>query len=249
MMGNLRKKISITLLIGWGAIMTQLYQNCAPVQDGFGVQSSESNDLASTAPETDTGTGPGTATGTDGHPTAEKATTLPTRKQMVVPRTFVAGLVREVFTSANYPIGNLENLIDKWVLFKGGQYGGSCNFYSTYSTRDCGGSNSNANIGYYTDDNTARESFRIQLCENILGQNNGVNAALEKAGLTSASPVNAASVIAVYGLFYRDNPANPNVVNTLLDLNKSLAEKNATPMNIWRATLSQICESPGWQLL
>jgi hypothetical protein len=243
MMRNLQKKISIVLLVGCGVIMTQLYQNCAPLQDSLGIQSSEASDLASTAPVAEPGTG------TDGHPTGEKATTLPTRKQMVVPRTFVAGLVREVFTSAKYPIGNLENLIDKWVLFKGAQYGGSCNFYSTYSTRDCGGSNSNANIGSYTDDNTVRESYRIQLCENILGQNNGVNAALEKAGLTSASAVNAANVVAVYGLFYRDNPANPNVVNTLLDLNKSLIEKNAPAMNIWRATLSQICESPGWQLL
>jgi len=238
MMGNLRKKISIILLLGWGMIMTQLYQNCAPIQsEGFVILSSVADDHA----ETEIGTG--------GHPTGEKSTNLPTRKQMVVPRTFVAGLVREVFTSTKFPIGNLENLIDKWVLFKGAQYGGSCNFYSSYSTRDCGGSNSNANIGHYTEDNTVRESYRIQLCENILGQNNGVNAALDKAGLTIASPVNSTNAAAVYGLFYRDNPADSNVVNTLLDLNKSLVEQKASALNIWRATLSQICESPGWQLL
>jgi hypothetical protein len=240
MMGNLRKKISIILLLGWGMIMTQLYQNCSPLQtEGFTVLSSESGSQSHV--DTDTGTG--------GHPTGEKSTTLPTRKQMVVPRTFVAGLAREVFTSTKYPIINLEDLIDKWVLFKGAQYGGSCNFYSSYSTKDCASSNSNANTPHYTDDNTVRESYRIQLCENILGQNNGVYAALEKAGLIDAAPVNSANVAAVYGLFYRGNPADPNVVNTLLDLNKSLVEQDATALNIWRAILSQICESPGWQLL
>lgn len=236
-MKNLNKNISMLLLFAMGAVTTQLYQNCAPFQmEGFAVLSSEEQHA-----ETETGTG--------GHPTNEKETTLPTRKQLVVPRTYVAGIMREVFTSAKFPISNLEAQIDKWVMFKGAQYGGACNFYSTYSARDCSGSNANANIGHYTDDNTVRESFRIQMCENILGLDAGVNAALEKAGLTSASAVNSASLIAVHGLFYRSNPPEANFVATLVDLNNSLTEQKATALNKWRAMLSQICESPGWQLL
>jgi hypothetical protein len=76
-----------------------------------------------------------------------------------------------------------------------------------------------------------------------------INAALEKAGLTNASEINSASLTAVYALFYRSNPAEPAVIATLIDLNKSLTEQKATAINKWRATLTQICESPGWQLL
>lgn len=237
-MKNMKKKISIGILILWGAVTTQLYQNCAPMQmEGFTVLSSEMEEHASTE------------TGTSGHPTTEKSTTLPTRKQLIVPRTYVAGIFREVFTSTKYPITNLETLIDKWIMYKGAQFGGACNFYSSYSARDCGGSNSNANIGHYTDDNTVRESFRIQMCENVLGLDAGVNSALEKASLTTASAVTTATLTAAYGLFYRSNPPESVVIATLVDLNNSLTTEKATAVNKWRAILSQICESPGWQMM
>lgn len=235
-MNNLKRNISLFLLLTGGLVLTQTYQNCAPLPvEGFTVMASE-------APhEMETGTG--------NHPPADQEADLPTRKQLVVPRTYVASLFREVFTSAKYPVSSLETLIDRWVMYKGAQFGGACNFYSTYSAVDCSGSASNSNNPSYLEDNTVRESFRIQMCENILGLDAGVNAALDKLGLTNASLINAASLTAAYGLFYRNNPPEAEVLATLLDLNKSLTEENATALNKWRAILTQICESPGWQLL
>lgn len=237
-MKNMKKSLSLGILFIMGAVTTQLYQNCAPFEmEGFTVMSSEMEEHAETE------------SGTSGHPTTEKSTTLPTRKQLVVPRTYVAGIFREVFTSTAFPIASLETLIDKWIMYKGAQFGGACNFYSSYSARDCAGSNSNANIGHYTDDNTVRESFRIQMCENVLGIDAGVNAALANASLTSASAVTTASLTAAYGLFYRSNPPESMVIATLVDLNNSLTTEKVTAINKWRALLSQICESPGWQML
>ncbi|WII72904.1 hypothetical protein QJS83_03340 [Bdellovibrio sp. 22V] len=237
---KLRQKFSIIVLLMWGTVMTQLYQNCAPLNmQGFEMASSEV-----VIPQGhDEGSGMGS------HPVDNTNTKIaPTRKQLVANRTYVAGIFREVFTSTKYPISNLEALIDKWIEFKGAQYGGACNLYSSYSSRDCSGSLANTNIGHYTEDNTVRESFRIQMCENVLGADAGVNAALEKVGLTTASAISTANVAAAYGLFYRNDPPEELVVNSLLDLNQTLAAKKVSAMDRWRAILSQVCESPAWQL-
>jgi hypothetical protein len=228
--------IAVVGVVVGGFVLTQAYQNCAPLQtEGFVVMASES-------PHSE-------ADGTSNHPVAEQEKELPSRKQLVVPRTYVASLFREVFTSTKYPLTNLETLIDKWIMYKGAQYGGACNYYTSYSSRDCSGSGANVNNASYTEDNTVRESFRIQMCENVLGQNASVSGALEKVGLTVDSVVNTTNVSAVYSLFYRSAPAEALVVSSLIDMNKSLAEKNETALNKWRALLLTVCESPGWQLL
>ena len=228
--------VSLVVTIVGGFVLTQAYQNCAPLQtEGFVTMASESPH--------------GDSDGTANHPVADQQKELPSRKQLVVPRTYAASLFRQVFTSTKYPVTNLEAQIDKWIMYKGAQFGGACNFYSSYSSRDCNGSAANANNASYTDDNTVRESFRIQMCENILGQNAAVSAALEKVSLTTDSAVNAVNLSAAYSLFYRSAPAEPLVVSSLVDMNKSLTEKSETALNKWRAILLTVCESPGWQLL
>ncbi|MBO9666286.1 MAG: hypothetical protein J7501_05685 [Bdellovibrio sp.] len=234
----MKKYFSRFVLIGWGLAMTQFYQNCAPTS-GFDTFETE---LSSTAMgDTDAVDSVGA------HPLDEKST-VSVRKQHVVSKEYVAGIFREVFTSTKYPISNLDALIDKWVLFKSAQFGGSCNFYSVYSTKDCNGSTANANLPYFTEDNTVRESFRIQLCQNVLGVDAGVNGALEKVGLTIASPVNATNLTLAYGLFYRHGPPETLVLNSLLDLDSTLTAGKADLKERWRAALLQVCESPNWQL-
>lgn len=232
-----RRRFSMLILVAWGGFMTQLYQNCAPMQQ-FDVTEMASQELP---PGHDTGSAGGD------HP-VENKTELPTRKLHVVPKSYVAALFREVFTSTKYPISTLEALIDKWVVYKGAQFGGSCNTYTSFSQRDCNGSAANVNLDSFVESNTVRESFRIQLCENIIGLDAGLNAGLEKAGLTTASAVNATTVTAVYGLFYRNAPPEELAVNTLLDLNSQLVASNVSAKERWRAILGQVCESPAWQL-
>lgn len=235
----IKHRFSLLVFVIGSFILTQLYQNCAPLPMGE-MSSSSSKDPAGH----DTGTGNGF------HPIDESQKTLPTQQHLVANKNYVAAIFKDVFgSSTTYPIPDLDAYIEKWVTFKGMQFGGSCNYYSTYSGKDCAGSSSNANISHYTPDNTVRESFRLQVCQNLLGDVVGLNAALERAGLNSNSPINSSTLTAVYGLFYRNDPPSNEVLATLLDLDKSLADSKAVLRERWRAILSQVCESPGWQLL
>ncbi|MFS4458207.1 hypothetical protein [Bdellovibrio sp. HCB2-146] len=230
-----KTKMSL-LLLALGIVTTQAYQNCAPMQ---------MNDFSSTSVEAE---GHDMGSGSGSHPVDTTEKPRPSQKQLVVNKTVVAGTFREIFTSTKYPITNLEGLIDKWVLYKGAQFGGACNYYTSYSGRDCSGSTANTNLNHFTESNTVRESFHVQLCENVLGVDAGVHAALEKIGLTSASAINTQTLSAAYGLFYRAHPPTELEIATLLDLNTALTAKSASPIDKWRAALSQICESPAWQL-
>lgn len=216
-----------------GLVLTQLYQNCAPMA-GF-----ETLDSAST-------TSPSMGLGDLTHP-PEKTVPLPSQRVQVVNRTYVATLIREVFTSATTPVPNLEGLINQWVFFKGGQYGQGCDPYSSYSGYDCGGSIVNSNLPYQSEDNTVRQSFNVQICENILGMDQAVNAVLQKITNPSAAPT-AATVGQIYEMFYRGDDASSDVINSLLTMDYSLAQNGETPTNRWRAVILQVCESPGWQL-
>ncbi|QDK38358.1 hypothetical protein [Bdellovibrio sp. NC01] len=237
----MKKRISLSVLLLLGVVTTQFYQNCAPLEQMNDLASMNSASSADSAADDTAVDSPGI------HP-VEAATKVSARKVHVVSKDYVASIFREVFTSTATPVTNLDALIDKWVTFKGAQFGGSCDMYSSFSTRDCNGSISNTDLGYFTDDNTVRESFRVQMCENVLGVDAGVSAALEKVSLTMASPINPTNVALAHSLFYRGNPPEELTVNTLIDLNTTLTAANAPLKERWRAVLTQVCESPGWQL-
>ncbi|MDG0815398.1 hypothetical protein [Bdellovibrio svalbardensis] len=215
-----------------GLVLTQLYQNCSQL-GGF-----EALDSASTSASL--------GSVDMSHP-AEKTVTLPTQRLQMVNKTYVATLLREVFYSTSTPVPNLEAIINQWVFFKGGQYGQGCDPYSSYSGYDCGGSIMNANLPYQMEDNTVRQSFNVQACENILGMDQAVAAVLQKVTNPSTAPT-AAAVAQVYEMFYRGDDASPEVVASLIDMDRALAANAETPTNRWRAVILQVCESPGWQL-
>lgn len=233
MLQNTKNQFLPLLLVG--IVLTQFFQNCAQMGEFAALDQSSLNLQM------------GTAAGTDQSHPAQKEVTLPTQKVQVVNREYVAALMREIFTTSTGPIANLEDLIDLWIMNRGAQYGLACNPYNTYSGRDCGGDISNANLPIKTDDNTVRESFRVQFCENILGQDEGVNAILEKISNRPSAPTKDA-VRQVYALFYRGDGASDEVVNSLMELDKSLALNNESTTERWRALALQVCESPGWQL-
>jgi hypothetical protein len=218
-----------------GVVLTQFYQNCGQLGE-FQTLDMSSMELSS-----------GTLNGTDlTHPSG-KEVVLPTQKTLASNRMYVASLMREIFTSTATPVPNLEGLLNQWIYFRGGPYGLACNPYSSYTGSDCGGDISNSNLPYTTDDNTVRESFRLQFCENVLGYDAGVTALLEKVPRRGAAP-NAESLRGIYELFYRGDGAPESVINSLLELDRSLAAKAEPPMERWRVAALQICESPGWQL-
>ncbi|WP_253696275.1 hypothetical protein ACLWBD_11220 [Bdellovibrio sp. HCB117] len=231
------QKTKIFTLAITGLVLTQMYQNCGQM----GMGGFETLDMASM------NLSMGMEGSTDQSHPAQKEVLLPTQKTLVVNREYVADLMREIFTSSATPVPNLEALINQWIINRGAQYGLGCNPYGSYSGRDCGGDISNSNLPITTDDNTVRESFRVQFCENVLGMDQGVNAILEKLTNRATAPT-ADTIRQVYALFYRGDEASELIVNSLLDLDRALLAKNETPLERWRALALQVCESPGWQL-
>lgn len=143
---------------------------------------------------------------------------------------------------------NLRGLIAKWILNRPVQYGGSCNPYDTAATSDCGGDVSNADLPSFTDHNSLRESYRLQFCQNILANDSGVAAALEKISITASVSPTKSNITQMYSLFYRDDPPDADTINSLLALNNQMTTSAEPTLERWRAITLQICESPGWQL-
>lgn len=227
------KKMGPFFIFSLGLLLLQVYQNCS--QTGFrltdptGALDMSSEILLDTS-----------------HPAAASAN-LPTQKILVANKTYVAALMRDIFSrTANDT--DLENLIHQWVVSRPAQFGGSCNIYDSYSQRDCGGDVSNVNLPQQTDHNTVRESFQIQFCENILGTDDYVNAVISKIEKTATAP-DASGIAQIYALFYRGQDADQATIDTLIDLDHSLAQKQEPIIDRWRAVILQVCESPGWQLL
>lgn len=229
------KRSRYILLLLLGVSITQFYQNCGQFGDQFEVAEMSSTGSGDTA---------GSAMDLN-HPNQLKADP-PKQRILVGNKDYVAQLMRENFTSTQAPVPGLEDLIFTWIYSKGAQYGQGCDPYSSWSARDCGGSVTNANLGYYAEDNTVRESFRIQFCENVLGMDQGVQAVLEKISRKSQTP-DIEAVAQIYDLFYRSGEVNEAVLSSLIDLDRSLAKQNETVMNRWRAVILQVCESSGWQ--
>ncbi len=235
MQNLVRSKKSIIAFFLIGIITVQFFQNCSKIE-GFSVK--ESSDIfLPMGPE-----------GVDDihHPNIREFS-KPQQKIQVANREYTASLVREIFTDSNYPVTDLEPLVLEWIYNRSAQYGSACNPYSTYSGRDCGGDSSNANLPLRIESNTIRESFRIQFCENILGIDNALHALLGKLEKKYPGPTPEA-IIELYQLFFRGDGPTQQVVESLVDLDISLKEKNETEFNRWRALALQICESPGWQL-
>ncbi len=228
----MKKFIKIFGFVAGGVVLTQMYQNCSQ----FEVMNSDLSSLSMSSSILPDSAHPG-----------QKELTPPTQHVLVANKVYVSALMRDIFARTDADI-ELENLINKWIMFRPAQFGGSCNPYDSYSARDCGGDISNANLPQSTDHNTVRESFRLQFCENILGKDEFVSAVLGKITSTAAGP-NANSIEQVYKLFYRDQDINPLTINSLVDMDHNLAQKSEVMIDRWRAVILQVCESPGWQLL
>ncbi len=225
------KKQKLLFAAAIGLVLTQLYQNCGQA-GGFAAMDSSS-------------TAPSMGLNDVSHP-SEKTAVLPTQRLQMVNKTYVAALLREVFYSASTPVPNLEGIINQWVFYKGAQFGQGCDPYGSYGGQDCGGSIVNANLPYQSEDNTVRQSFNVQVCENILGTDQAISAVLQKVTNPPTAPTSAA-IAQIYEMFYRGDDAPANVVSSLIELDRTIAPTENTT-NRWRAVILQICESPAWQL-
>ena len=178
----------------------------------------------------------------------EKTQVQTTIKYQLANRDYITNLMNDIFSDANgSPINELEGILDRWVLVRSGQFGLGCDTTSSYTGRDCPSQVDSSNLPVYSDDNTVRESYIVQLCQSVLAVDSAVNIVKQKVSAGTTYP-NRDAVIKIYNLFYRSEDPNENIINTLLDFDRALAENHEDQINRWRGVILQVCESPSWQM-
>lgn len=220
------------------AIVT--FQNCAMNKGSFETLSEGKKDLGSLD----------SALPLDQSHPSQKDVNAPTQKHLVVNRDYVENLFRELFSLADgSPSPAVEDLLHKWVIPRGAQFGLGCDPNSSYTGRDCGGDLSGANFRQQTDHNTIRESFLIQLCEGALGTDEGLQLLLAKTEdpLLSTKEPTYLDMQKVFYLFYRSYENSKEILTPLLDFDAALKANKEPLLERWRGISLEICESQGWQ--
>ncbi len=181
------------------------------------------------------------------HP-PEKTDHQTTVKFQQANRDYVAALMRDVFTADDDSTpAEFENHLERWIVFRGNQFGLGCDVYSSYTGQDCFWQVEASNLPVQMDDNPIRQSYIVQFCQSVLATDTAVQIVKKKISPEGNYP-NRESIIKIFNLFYRANNPNENVINSLLDFDRALAENNEDQTNRWRGMILQVCESPGWQL-
>ncbi len=210
--------------------LTQLYQNCAPIPQ-FETLDQASLSPASVLPVT--------------HPPDTTKLTSP-QKNPGASREYISQILTDIFTSTSTPVPNLGGILHTWIQTRPNSFGGKCSLYDSNTLTDCSNDSANTMLSSKVETTSVRQTLKIQVCEQILSNDQAITAALEKIQSTSATP-NASSIGQLYSLFRRGWDPDPAFVATLVDMDKSLANKKIVPLERWRAVLLVICEDPFWE--
>jgi hypothetical protein len=217
-----------------------LFQNCGLTKGSFQVQEGLIETASTAQPE---------AGLFFAHP-AQKEIEGVTQKFLVVNRDYIEGLFRENFTASNgEPAPSLESLLNKWVITRGAQHGLGCDPNSSYSGTDCGGNVTAANLPVFVDHSAIREAFMLQLCEGILGTDEGLDILLSKTEVKDMilSEPDILSIKRIYFLFFRSMEGSTAFSGPLIELDSILKIQGESLRERWRAISVEICEAPGWQ--
>jgi hypothetical protein len=127
-------------------------------------------------------------------------------------------------------------------------FGGSCNFYSTYSGGDCGSDivsgMSNDADGEFS---VSKALGKTVACEKIIFR--GMTVASARFNLDTSQDVNATNISKVHSLFYRSRTITSDEQNLIYSFVQSLKAKNVEPLDQWKFVFQVICEQPGWEVL
>ena len=220
-------------------VLSQAYQNCA---GPLGGEQFAAMDLASTG-----GLPMGDNSNLDiNHPPAEKALP-PTHELQLVSREYVVQILKENFVSTEFPRADISTLIYTWAGHKAAQFGSACSMYDSASYRDCSG-DSGSTLPLRTSANVLRESYRMQICENILAYTEAVKTALMRVGLSDTVAPKVEDLSKIYSLFYRTGEIDELTLRSMYALDAELVTAKESILNRWRMQLMLVCESPGWQL-
>ncbi len=231
------KYIALSIVVVVSPVL--LFQNCSQFANPQDDRSKSSSSLSS-------------ASIPDANHVPEETLAPPTKQIRIANRRFMVELFSDIFTAPDgTKAPQLEANIYQWMERRGAQLGGGCDLNDSLTLQDCNDDPSAGNLPANGDPNAVRESFKIQMCEEVLGSQDGLRIALGNMSydVTQLPEVNFESLKSAYELFYRTNEAPPYFLQTLSQLTVDLNAKGETPLNIWRGILLVVCESPEWELL
>ena len=164
---------------------------------------------------------------------------------------FIASIISENFSTSESSVGyvgGLKSLVKEWATDQGSQLGLACNPYESPSGNDCSGNINNANSALLRPSTPIREALRIHLCDEILGNDEAVTAALKNAQVTAPMPDHD-SIVQIAGLFFRGDSPSPDFIDLITEMDQHLNLENTKTFDRWRLILVEICESTEWQRL
>jgi hypothetical protein len=230
------KYFGLTMLVVVSPLF--LFQNCSQFSDPSSESSSSYGIKSASTPDP------------NHMPEAELA--APTKQVRLANRRYMMNIFTDIFTDSNgTKAPNLDQMTFNWAEKRGAQLGGGCDVNDSLSMIDCGNDANGANLAIHGDSNAVRESFKIQMCEELLGTTAGLNIALLKANLDINALPDATfeNTKPAYELFYRTNEVPTYFSQVLSQLQIDLKARGESQKEVWRGIMLVICESPEWQLL
>jgi hypothetical protein len=145
----------------------------------------------------------------------------------------------------------LSKIIVETIVKKAGTFGVPCDTGNPLLDVNAGDDCDGVIVApMYQPATTLRAAFKIQACEQILGNDIFVNNLLKKiAG--AQSPVNEANVAILMSYFYRGDDPDPRSLTGLLRADQVAVanDPQLTLLNRWRLLMTAVCESTGWEML
>lgn len=161
-------------------------------------------------------------------------------------------------TAANGVVYNRyeTDAIDKYIRFNPSIFGGSCNPWSSYTSRDCGGSVvDGALTSLQVEGSVLRQLNKSKTCETLLdvGADKGLKSVAEKVGGLSAGnfvEINDSILTNLHALFFRTRAITPEELEIYRNTNLTI-KNDTSPLSLtarWRAIVLLMCEDPNWEI-
>jgi hypothetical protein len=175
----------------------------------------------------------------------------------LVHREYIQKVLSEVFMSATYN-ATADNLIYGFAgkpnqLARPSVFGLSCDLYSSAGYLDCGGDfASGATVPLMVEPSAVRQISKLKLCEQIVSLTDAPKAAAEKINELTAGNLNEISTTnlpKIFSLFFRNRDISPAELSAYSTFNTTLKNNSVSVTDRWRSILTELCESPEWEVL
>jgi hypothetical protein len=166
-------------------------------------------------------------------------------------REYLESAFSNVFSQAGVTSGQsgyLANVLLQEFLPQQGSLGRACDPLYDGSIENCYYLIDNANINMSAASSSIREAARIQVCRRLLANDLLLQAMIGQVSGNQSTP-NAQSVTAIIQQYYPAKDSAPSLIDSLLNLDATMAKQGESTADRWRLIFLALCESPEWEVL